>query len=232
MNERGSKGPWEQLGKLEPSDEDFIDYENHPSQAILKSYLKGNLPKDINPDTERLSKLSQGYIKDWSEREVASHVATCQKCKNRLYSIQADLSEAKNNTSLLSKLRNYLLGSPQTRINPALAGAAVVQFGLIIVLSIMLLTTGPFRQPKPSLVTPNVDLVSELERASLYVQFEPDTTVEEIEGLVKELNISHGSIQGPIEDGTYIVFVSPPKKGSFIEKLSKTDFVEKISKEK
>lgn len=231
MNNGQPKGPWNQLGKLLLAEKNYLDYQEHPSRNTLVSYVEGDLLAKPTLETKRLSQLTQGGLTEWSEREVATHVSTCRYCEGRI-SLIKEQKKDKSREGLFVRLKHYLFGPARTRINPALAGATVAQFGIIVVLAAIILTSGLPQKTQTRLVTPTVDLISELERTPLYVQFSQDTTVGDLESLIQKLDLPYGSIQGPIENSTYIIFAIPQEADSLKDTLSQIELVKKVSEKK
>lgn len=73
------------------AEQTFLEYEGHPSDKVLRYYLKERLPKSIRPPSEVLEGLLKGRPAEWGEFEVFAHVRTCKRCTARLEWLQLPL---------------------------------------------------------------------------------------------------------------------------------------------
>lgn len=73
---------FEEIFSREPAN---INYQGHPSNRTLLQYITGNLDDGgVDLSEQHLDSLMTGYTDNWSRREVAAHVMTCQRCSTRV----------------------------------------------------------------------------------------------------------------------------------------------------
>ncbi|MBI1729121.1 hypothetical protein HY229_08330 [Candidatus Acetothermia bacterium] len=113
--------------RLEP-----IRYDQHPSDDLLLSYLRGKLPKGWrSPDLYLQDAKSALGVTTWQQNEMTAHLITCIRCRQRVELLRENHSQPGGVVSwvenVLSGLRDQLNPVPR----PALVTMAA-QFAAIV----------------------------------------------------------------------------------------------------
>ncbi len=129
--------------KLFARDVSELEYVHHPSEEVLRVYLRGYLSREWRDPDSLLSKLQGEAVEEWRHQEVSAHVLTCGRCRQRAHELQTEMSPQ---GTFWPALQGWLAALPERLApvpRPALATMAV-EFAIIVGLIGVL-----FFQPAP-----------------------------------------------------------------------------------
>lgn len=104
-----------------------LDYAYHPSDQVLRAYLRGELPDGWRFGEDFLARLRQADLNgDWGLSEVSLHLLTCNRCCERIARFRAEeLAELHRAQGwrarlqeLLARLRGWLANALAGGLSP------------------------------------------------------------------------------------------------------------------
>ena len=129
--------------KLFTQDLEEIKHVHHPEEEVLRVYLRGYLSREWRDPDSLLSKLKGGDLSEWRHQEVSAHLLTCESCRQRAHTLQAETSRSGTFWVAVSEWTSTLRQRLNPVPRPALATIAV-EFAVIVGLVGVL-----FLQPAP-----------------------------------------------------------------------------------
>ncbi len=131
------------FGQLFAQDLESIDPVHHPTDEVLRAYLKGQLGKDWHYPEELWQGFSSHELRTWPHREASAHLLICERCRDRVRLLQL---EEEGRRTLWTSLRAWLADlQEQLRPipRPALVTLAVQSFVIVGLMGLL------FFQPTP-----------------------------------------------------------------------------------
>ncbi len=110
---------------------EHIEYQNHPSEEILRAYIAHRLPEGPGAfgDEQAFQGFARGRLLSWTRSDVSMHVLTCAVCQQSVLRLRA------SRWQLLSSARQHSREDRSWRRRlalGALASAAVAAVVLVL----------------------------------------------------------------------------------------------------
>ncbi|MDW8031540.1 MAG: hypothetical protein RMJ29_06985 [Candidatus Bipolaricaulota bacterium] len=200
-----SRDPLKEIlaSSLEP-----IPYSSHPSNAVLRDYIRGRLGR---AGSFELAGLQAGSLAHWHRAEVTAHLLTCQRCAHLVAELRQELAPQK------TIIRRLL---PRIEPVPAFARAVIfAQFVLILgLIGVIYFKPAPFFSPlsptaaiipssgmnkssqapqpvspssQPQILESPADPIPQMVQAhplTVRIELREDTPIRELEDLMEEIN--------------------------------------------